>query len=164
MTAENVVDLFGNLPEEIFKEDEQSDLYRIGRYAEFMVCAQLTKAGYDVFHVDTVGFDLILKHPQGTFTIQVKSSRQTQNGKGQKVLWKTVARSGSANGKRYARPLTRADAHLLALHSTEYETTIVLPITNNMPSQFAFSISQVEHASIDQTLKAAIAYLLAEIE
>lgn len=156
-----IVDLFGNsIIEDEISEEQLSDTL-IGRYAEFMVCAQITKAGYNVTHVDGTGFDLIITLDEGTFTIQVRSTRRVVEGKCTWSLTKNQeAGKGGRNTKRGTRALTSADADLLALFHHRFETTVIIPLRKEMSTYIALPLNQVENASIEETLKPSIIYLL----
>jgi hypothetical protein len=104
-----------------------------GRYAEFLVCANLTKLGYYVVHVDAAGFDLLLDYEEQTYRIEVKSGSRSHEGPfKQRMEWRVArrGREGSENHVRYRRrrPITPADTDLLALYCRVYETTVFYPV------------------------------------
>jgi hypothetical protein len=104
-----------------------------GRYAEFQVCANLTKLGYYVVHVDAAGFDLLLDYEDQTYRVEVKSGSRSYEGSfKQRIQWRVARRGrmGSENHFRYRqrRPITPVDTDLLALFCRIYETTVFYPV------------------------------------
>lgn len=163
-----IFDLFGNQVVEPGDQTEaESDISTslLGRYAEFMVCAQLCRAGYFATHVDSAGFDLILQTEDGTRTMQVKSSRVIESGY---CHWRIKRRLGIigprlARGQydRVERQLGPQDANLLALFHHSFETTIIWPITKLLPRHIALPVHQVERASLAETLQTALEHFRA---
>jgi hypothetical protein len=103
-----------------------------GRYAEFMVCAYLTRMGFNVMHVDAPGYDLILDYEHRNYRIDVKASSVIRCGvRKARCIW-TVGKSRKhingqqRNGKTL--PITRQDADLLALYHLEFDTVAFYPI------------------------------------
>ena len=165
----SIVDLFGQPQEDISVEPIPlggvSSCTRQGRYAEFMVCAFLTKLGYDVLHVDAAGFDLILDYEGESYRVDVKSSDNVYQGKRRVTcMWHTrkntkvrrivggydVAVSGQQ------RNLTPHDADLLALFQERFETVVFYAVLR--PLRFvSLPASQVQASGYGETsLKAAI--------
>lgn len=136
---------------------------QLGRYAEFMVCAQLCKAGYYVVHVDAVGFDLVVSTDEGSYTVQVKSTSNSENGR---CTWGISAHKeagrGGRNEKRKARPIRRSDADLLALFHQQYGTTIIVPVQDRMGWTITLPAHQVQQASVEKSFASALALLVAE--
>jgi hypothetical protein len=99
--------------------EEKEDHSRLGRYAEFMVCAELTKLGYYVLHVDAPGFDIILSIDGASWRVQVKSTSLVREGF---CRW-NLKRHTASNGGRVLRkniPITRAEADILALFHHQF--------------------------------------------
>jgi hypothetical protein len=113
--------------------EEKEDSSRLGRYAEFMVCAELTKLGYDVLHVDAAGFDIILSVDGASWRVQVKSTSVVREGY---CEWKAVRHAGSTNGKKgMTRPtsaITRREADILALFHHQFGTVVFMPVGNQL--------------------------------
>jgi hypothetical protein len=101
----------------------------LGRYAEFMVCADLTKQGYEVVHVDAPGFDIILSVDGASWRVQVKSTRTIKDGS---CIWQVSHHSTPSNGKkaltRINRAITRKEADLLALFHHQFDTTVYFAV------------------------------------
>jgi hypothetical protein len=157
-----ILDLFGNPVDA--EEGEDSDALSdtlLGRHAEFMVCAQICKAGYYVSHVDGMRFDLALSTDYGSFTIQVKSSTWVRNGRCGWSMGSGGNRSYDGSRVRFKkRGVSPKDADLLALYHHAYGTTIMMPILSEI-SWVSFSVSQVAQASLEQTLQSSLDELAA---
>lgn len=134
MAADKMVvrDLFGKAVDEpfVFKTTGQSDATIKGRYAEFMVCAYLTRLGHNVIHVDTTGFDLILEYDGHSYRLDVKSTSRARIGTlKQSVLWHTKKahwRIGETEKRR--RPINPDDCDMLALFHNVFETVVYYPV------------------------------------
>lgn len=155
MPSELLLDLFGDNEDDAPQEEEPSsaDYARLGRYAEFMVCAELTKLGYYVVHVDAPGFDLILSANSRTFRVQVKSSSTTIDGR-RRWRCRIAVEHRRASGYR-KRPITKEDADLLALFDHATGKTIFVPVQGNV-GQITIPLSQVASVDTQATLLAAL--------
>lgn len=164
--SNKIIDLFGNCVEDI-QDSSQEELNSslLGRYAEFMVCAQITKSGYRVTHVDGVGFDLILTVEEGSFTIQVKSTSVVIDGKCRWNLAKHIeAGNGGRNNERNRGRLSIRDADLLALFHHRYGTTVIMPMRLHMPTYIALPVGQIEQASIEDSLQSSLLHLFKKLK
>lgn len=136
-----MADLFGFSP--VADADPVADMARIGRLAEFVLCARLTEWGYYCSHADAAGFDVLVSTGQGHIRVQVKSSAQIHNGK---CSWHATSRSGTPNhrgGKsngvgRY----TRKDADVFALYSRSFDK-FVFAVVDGGPSYYALPVAVV---------------------
>jgi hypothetical protein len=108
------------------------DTSRLGRYAEFMVCAELTRLGYRAIHVDAPGFDIILTVEDRSLRVQVKSTTsviyppllKANGGPGRKprtqpyAVWNCTQHVDSSRSRvkrNNTRRLTPGDADIIAL-------------------------------------------------
>lgn len=132
-----IVDLFGHAvaDDDDIDISEQSPTYNAssleGRYAEFMVCAYLTRIGLNVIHVDSVGFDLIINYEGVSYRVDVKSTSRSQRGPFKEtVIWNTIKATWieGHTTKKLRRKLRPSDADLLALFFRPLETVIFYPI------------------------------------
>jgi hypothetical protein len=89
----------------------------IGRYAEFMVCAYLSKAGHNVFHIDTNGYDLIVEYQGSTFRVDVKGTTQSHSGPFKEMAYWSIHKSYWIEGmvRRSRRSISDRDCDMLAL-------------------------------------------------
>ena len=129
---------FGAPQSSLFDDEEQQSCVddtertdsQLGRYAEFMVCAELTKLGYYVVHVDAPGFDLILSTDTMSVRVQVKSTSSVNQGY---CRWNCVTHAEAGNGGkrkvRKSRRLSRADTDLVALFHHVFGTTVFMLVT-----------------------------------
>jgi hypothetical protein len=137
-----------------------------GRYAEFMVCAYLTRMGYNVMHVDAAGYDLILDCEHRNYRIDVKASSVIRCGvRNARCKW-TVGKSAKhingqqRNGK--TRPITRQDADLLALFHLEFESVVFYPIIKPLCGTLTIPLAIVKASGNGQaSLGTAMERLLA---
>jgi len=122
---QNVFDLF---PEETSTETEgELTTSQLGRYAEFMVCAELTKLGYYVQHCDAPGFDVILVVEKRSLRVQVKSTSSVKEGRCYWTCSKCRYSDRDMNN-RGRRAIDKSDADLIALYHHVFGTTIyILP-------------------------------------
>jgi hypothetical protein len=163
VTADNSIvrDLFGEATEDetrIAAKGQQSESTLVGRYAEFMVCAYLSRLGYNVHHVDAAGFDLILEHSSGSYRIDVKSSTQTYIGPRKEMAVWTVPKSHWIQGKakKNYRWMTPDDCDILALFHRTFETVVYYPVVKPI-HDVRLPISQVRNNDYGEaSLKAAI--------
>ena len=147
----------------IDNEDNELCSSQLGRYAEFMVCAELTKLGYYVVHVDAPGFDLILSANDMSLRVQVKSSTVVTDGY---CRWNCHKHQQASNGGRQSKRglgrLTRADADLVALFHHQFQSIVFVPI-NEARTIMKFSVSQVRGHEAIESLERALAKLLIDI-
>ena len=174
-----------NIQTSFLPDDEQQetpidqafvDSSRLGRYAEFMVCAELTRLGYHVIHVDAPGFDIIMAVDGVSLRVQVKSTntivaplvRKPGGGRppngSHMCRWGTMTHDSSSNGGRNAnrkvRPLCKTDADLLALYHHQFGTTVILPLDAlNKSGYVALPVSQVK----DHDTKSSLAHALEKL-
>jgi hypothetical protein len=172
MEFKNQASLF---PADALPDDGESfvDSSRLGRYAEFMVCAELTKLGYHALHVDAPGFDIIASCNEASVRVQVKStSRVAQpppphagRGRpprsGEYCEWNCKTHEGATNGKkmlrRGQRTLDRRDADVLALYHHRFNTITFLPITAlNGSGKVILPLAQVKQNHSKQSLEYAL--------
>jgi PD-(D/E)XK endonuclease len=100
-----------------------------GRYAEFMVCAYLTKLGYFVIHVDARGFDLVLEAEGQSFRVQVKSTSRVYAGPFKQVVeWRLSRHVRNEDRTRHTRIISPFDADIAALFFCPTETVHYIPI------------------------------------
>lgn len=119
---------------------------RLGRYAEFMVCAELTKRGYYVTHCDAPGFDLILIVGEKTLRVQVRSTSNI-TVKGDCCVWMCRKGFGSRNADNFlrSRPINRSDADLLALYHHVFATTVFVGVGDINGGSVRLQISDVRN-------------------
>jgi hypothetical protein len=124
---------------------------RDGRVAEFLVCAELTRLGYYVTHVDAPGFDVILAVEDASLRVQVKSSTLVTDGY---CNWKLALndRKRRHNGTKVA--ITKAHADLIALYHHQFGTTIFLPVEGKL--KVRLPVSQVKHHVSSDSLSVAL--------
>ena len=130
----------------------------MGRYAEFMVCAYLSKLGHTVHHIDAVGFDLILEYENVSYRVDVKSSKQTYIGpRKEMAVWNTNKShwvQGAAN--KYQRWMTPADCDMLALFHSTFNTVVYYPVVKPI-HDVRLPLSQVRNSDYGEaSLRAAI--------
>lgn len=165
LPSNKIIDLFGDCVDDIQDSQDELSSSLLGRYAEFMVCAQITKSGYRVTHVDGVGFDLILTVEEGSFTIQVKSTSVIVDGKCRWNLTKHIeAGNGGRNKERKPGRLSIRDADMLALFHHSFGTTVIMPMRLHMPTYIALPVSQIQQANIDDSLQSSLLYLFEKLE
>ena len=132
---------------------------RLGRMAEFLVCAELTRLGYYVTHVDAPGFDLILAVQDASLRVQVKSSTIVECDR---CVWSLVhhvndnghGRAKPRRGAGNTRAITRAQADLFALYHHEFGTTVFLPVEGRASARLP--VSQVRHHVASDSLIVAL--------
>jgi len=128
---------------------------RLGRMAEFLVCAELTKLGYYVTHVDAPGFDLILAVRDASLRVQVKSSTRISAGF---CTWELVHHIHEHNKPRRGAgrtlPITKAQADLLALYHHEYGTTVFLAVDGSRYARLP--VAQIKHHVASDSLMVAL--------
>jgi hypothetical protein len=127
------LDLFGQAPapRKLFiSKNGIAESTLIGRYAEFMVCAYLTRMGYNVMHVDAAGYDLMIECHNRPYRIDVKATSVMRAP----VCWK-VRKKVSLPGRfkingdgRRDRPVVRDDCDMLALFHLEFNTVVFYPV------------------------------------
>jgi len=141
-----VVDLFGHaLPQESSRRN--SERVSKGRYAEFMVCAYLSRMGHHVIHVDTIGFDLVLVYEGQSYRVQVKSSKSVETNSCQ---WHSITPGNVAN-KRWFGP---RDADLIACYHSVFDTVVFVPVLEPL-CQVRLPLNQVRAAGIGEASLAA---------
>lgn len=168
MGQNRIVDLFGHETE---ADDEIEESARAGslstttlqgRYAEFMICAYLTRMGLNVLHVDATGFDLILEFDGASYRIDVKSTgRSIQGPFKQSVQWRALKSywsEGETTKRR--RKIGPNDADLLALFYTPLGTVVFYPVVKPI-DKVRLPMTVVRNAGKgENTLHLAIAKLL----
>jgi hypothetical protein len=137
-----------------------------GRYAEFMVCAYLTRMGRNVMHVDAPGYDLILDYEHRNYRIDVKASSVVRCGvRNARCIW-TVGKSAKhINGRQRngeTLPITRDDADLLALFHLEFESVVFYPIIRPLCGTLTIPLAIVKasgdgQASLDMAMTRLVA-------
>jgi len=118
-----------------------------------LVCAELTRLGYYVTHVDAPGFDLILTVENASLRVQVKSTMQTRDGF---CIWKCVHRCAIGPGQRLdlQKPITKAQADVLALYHHELRSTVFLPVEGRRIIRLP--VSQVRNHDAAISLRAVL--------
>lgn len=133
--------------------EDATDYSQVGRYVEFLVCAELTKLGYFVTHCDAPGFDILLVADGKPFRVQVKSSHKVEDGR---CIWRTRVTMTGTGKQRIKRPLTKADADIVALYHCQFDRMIFAPISKCSTGIVDLPISQVRAADTMKTLQAAL--------
>lgn len=148
-------DLFGSsLDEGDETEEGCPDYARLGRYVEFIVCAELTKLGYFVTHCDAPGFDILLVASGKPLRVQVKSSHKIENGK---CVWRTRVSDGRTQSKaRIKRPITTNEADILALYHHAFEQLIFVAVRDASAGYIELPIAQVKASDSAKSLVAAL--------
>ena len=142
-------DLFGivphKTPETITPRSRQSESTLQGRYAEFMVCAYLTKLSYDVLHIDTQGYDLLLNCGGHNLRLDVKSTNRERHGTRTDIAVWSVAKGHwtGTNALKKRRPLTVDDCDILALFFTPWDSVAFLPVTKTFADLVRVPLSQL---------------------
>lgn len=165
-----VRDLFGEPTKQadtrIAAKAQQSESTLLGRYAEFMVCAYLSRLGHTVHHVDAAGFDLILEYENASYRIDVKSTSHTYIGPRKEMAFWNVHKNyrielgtehGTEQGKRRnRRMLLPDDCDMLALFHNSFSTVVYYPVTKPL-KQVRLPLSQVRNTDYGEaSLKAAV--------
>ena len=156
-----VSDLFGETPKvqtRIAAKSQHSESTLVGRYAEFMVCAYLSKLGHMVHHVDAAGFDLILEYENASYRIDVKSSNQTYIGPRKEMAVWRVPKSHWVQGaaKKNYRWMTPQDCDILALFHSTFATVVYYPVIKPI-HDVRLPLSQVRNDDYGEaSLRAAI--------
>ncbi|TWH01806.1 hypothetical protein L614_002000000400 [Ochrobactrum sp. J50] len=151
------MDLFGNcISAPLADNDNRHDYSRLGRYAEFLVCADITKNGYHAIHSDTSGFDVLMIAGHKTYRIQVKSSSIIRR---QRAEWRcrisVDRRGGNASRKR---EVDRRDADILALFHNDLETIVYLPVLPGC-GHVKLPVRYLKEAKTIETLQSAISVM-----
>jgi hypothetical protein len=160
-------------------EGDFVDSSRLGRYAEFIVCAELTRLGYHALHVDAPGFDIILTVEDRSLRVQVKSTATIKHpvshakiytkrmpSKQQAVaVWNCKRHTQASNGgnrtDRSPKRLTICDADVVALFHHKFKTVIFFPIQSVPASgRFELPLTQIKHDAAEESLKATLDCLL----
>jgi hypothetical protein len=140
-------------------DDEAAGRRRLGRYAEFMVCAELTKLGYDVWHCDAPGFDVVLVEGDRSLRIQVRSTGNIDKGY---CSWMCRKGYGSRDSNNFlkSRILDRRDADLIALYHLVFGSLIFATV-DELPGggTFKFPVGQVREHDCSGSLLRALARL-----
>jgi hypothetical protein len=129
-----VPDLFGYVPPpspiDIPVKQSQSQSTLTGRVAEFMVCAYLTELGYEVVHIDTIGYDVILHCPGHSFKIDVKSTTHVHIGPRKQTVFCYLKKAYWLEGRasRTRRKLLPSDCDLVAIYYTPLKAVAYVPI------------------------------------
>jgi len=157
-----VRDLFGEPTKQvdtrIAAKAQQSESTLLGRYAEFMVCAYLSKLGHTVHHVDAAGFDLILEYENVSYRIDVKSTSHTYIGpRKEMAFWNLHKNYRIEQGERRTRRmLLPNDCDMLALFHNSFSTVVYYPVTKPL-KQVRLPLSQVRNSDYGEaSLKAAV--------
>lgn len=133
-------------------EDNEQSASQLGRYAEFMVCAELTKLGYYVVHVDAPGFDLIMTTDTMSVRVQVKSTSSVRHGE---CDWLCLTHLNGSKQKKARRIINRADADLIALYHHVFGTTVFVPISE-ASAHIKLPVSQVKEHEATRSLERAL--------
>lgn len=113
-------------PAEAANDNDDLSYSQLGRYGEFMICADLTRRGYYAMHVDAPGFDVLLVHANRSYRVQVKSSSAYRSGK---PTWRCRTHAVSTRGNQAVmRKVSEADADIVALFHHDFDGAIYLPI------------------------------------
>jgi hypothetical protein len=148
------------------------DSSRLGRYAEFMVCAELTRLGYHAIHVDAPGFDIILSIDGRSLRVQVKSTTTIKQpplpqGRGRPprsqayAVWQCTRHQYSSNGglnRRGGKTLTLSDTDIIALFHHKFETIVFFAV-QDIKDKMMLPISQLETSVSEQSLNAVLTKL-----
>lgn len=142
-------------------DDPNRDAAQRGRSIEFLVCYELSRAGFYVVHDNEPGYDLSVRVDDRARRVQVKSSTQVV---GCSYRWHVGAHKqreafrGGSRGKW--GPLTRDHADLLCLYHWDAEAFVFLPIDRPI---FGVTFKAAAFRSSDwrRTLRAACAQLRA---
>lgn len=123
-------DLFGYQPEREAEIEANGHYNLAGRYAEFMVCAFLTRMGYAVTHVNAKGFDIILETEERSYRVDVKSTATvTDSGKAAWTVGKDYWLHKPEPGKNKRRaPVSPKETDILALFHRLTETVVFVPV------------------------------------
>jgi hypothetical protein len=155
-------DLFSSADPVIEEEAQQElDTSTIGRHVEFLVCAELTRAGYWVEHINAPGFDVLLSSRGRVYRIEVKSSSVVRDGYG---VWHCRRQKPNSVGQgrigawAYKRPLTREDADVVALHHLVAGATCYLPVVGGC-GRVVISMSQLRALDASSSIESALAQL-----
>jgi hypothetical protein len=136
--------------------DEAANRKRLGRYAEFMVCAELTKLGYDVWHCDAPGFDVVLVDGDRSLRIQVRATNNVDKGY---CSWMCRKGYGSRDENNFlkSRVLNRRDADLVALYHLGFGSLIFIT-TDELPAGggVKFPVGQVREHDCSTSLQRAL--------
>ena len=149
-------ELFGEVEE--LASEEALDASQIGRLAEFLVCAELTRLGYYVVHCDTRGFDILLSIEDRSLRVQVKSTAVVRDGY---CIWRCQKHMVAGNAPdRNKRTLDRRDCDLVALFHHVFGTVIFLSI-GEVPrgSRIDLPVAQVREVNSGKSLERALARL-----
>jgi hypothetical protein len=145
-----IVDLFGEVGEAPDMHAKPlADCNMQGRFAEFMVCAYLTKLGHNVIHVDANGFDLIVEYQGASYRVDVKSTMNVYIGKRKElVIWK-VGKGYWAGGEtqKRTRPVSPLDCDMLALFHSVFETVVFIPVVEQV-QEIRLPLSQVRNSDL----------------
>ncbi|HEY2243480.1 MAG TPA: hypothetical protein VGH47_04550 [Xanthobacteraceae bacterium] len=119
-----------------------------GRYAEFIVCAYLTRMGYHATHVDTQGFDILLRHETRSYRIDVKSTSHVRRGTfKERAVWNIVNHTRPEPGRQRVHvrkgPL---DADLLALFFRPLETVVFRAVDEEMKLRLLLPLALVRNS------------------
>ena len=133
----NVVnlDLFGReqsreKPSDVVPISRLSASTLLGRYAEFMVCAYLTKLGHNVLHVDASGFDLILEYDGCSYRVDVKSTDNIYRGPFKESAKWACTKGYWIEGEvaKTRRAITPNDTDLMALFHRSFDSVVFYPV------------------------------------
>lgn len=150
------MDLFNSdADDEEPSNDNDPDHSRLGRYAEFLVCADITQNGYYAIHADYIGFDIILVDGHKTYRVQVKSSSVIRRGLAE---WRCRINKNSHRGNEARkRELDRRDADILALYHHDLATITYLPVLHGC-GRLQLPVSQVRQTPTAQSLGDSISW------
>jgi hypothetical protein len=129
-----------------------------GKYAEFMVCAYLTKLGYRVLHIDTIGYDILLEYEGRNFKIDVKITNSSYIGKRKETVYWHVGKHNRIQGKTVERRKAMPyDCDIFALFYLGLDAVGYVPVTKPT-KEIAIPISQLRSDPQGElSLKAALA-------
>jgi hypothetical protein len=133
-----------------------NDHNRLGRMAEFMVCAEITRLGFHAIHADAPGFDILLIHSKRPYRVQVKSSTLIKEERF--CEWRCRIHISSARGAAArARGLTHDDCDLLALYQHQLSKVVFRPVIGR--EKVKISLTTLREMSTFDSLTQAIAQL-----
>lgn len=162
----NQASLFPDILEAIEATGDEDfiDASRLGRYAEFIVCAEITRLSYHAIHVDAPGFDVILCINGSSLRVQVKSTARikrppirrtgTQGPSprfSELAIWSCHKHTNASNGgskDRGIQPITKADADMIALYHHTLKTTVFMPISAVGNGKIALPIAQLKDPDV----------------
>ena len=154
--SENVISF--NQQTEMFNDeklvsDTELNTKQLGRYAEFLVCAELSKLGYYVWHCDAPGFDIILVVDEQSLRVQVRATNFIENGY---CVWNCRKSDGNRDKNNFcrSRAMDRRDTDLIALHHLIFGTTIFVSVDEiSQGGSLRLPVSQIRAHDMSKSLE-----------